>query len=88
MQGHRNHEESGKHDVTKEQSEAHVGALAAQHKESACHVLLAGDVGLTPGLRKSPGEGNGHPLHCSCLENPMDMRRLEGYSPWGCKGWT
>ena len=32
----------------------------------------AGDVGLTPGLGKSPGEGNGNPLQYSCLENPMD----------------
>ena len=24
------------------------------------------------GLRRSPREGNGNPLHCSCLENSMD----------------
>ena len=24
-----------------------------------------------PRLGKSPGEGNGNPLQCSCLENPM-----------------
>ena len=29
-------------------------------------------MGLTPGLKRSPGEGNGNPLQCSCLENPMD----------------
>ena len=29
-------------------------------------------MGLTPGLGKSPGEGNGNPLQYSCLENPMD----------------
>ena len=38
-------------------------------KESACS---AGGPGLIPGLGKSPGEGNGNPLHYSCLENPMD----------------
>ena len=38
-------------------------------KASACN---AGDLGSTPGLRRSPGEGNGHPLQYSCLENPMD----------------
>ena len=27
---------------------------------------------LTPGLGRSPGEGNGNPLHYSCLGNPMD----------------
>ena len=30
------------------------------------------DVGLIPGLERSPGEGNGYPHQCSCLENPMD----------------
>ena len=32
----------------------------------------AGDMGLIPGSGRSPGEGNGNPLQCSCLENPMD----------------
>ena len=31
----------------------------------------AGDQ-LIPGSGRSPGEGNGNPLQCSCLENPMD----------------
>ena len=30
------------------------------------------DLGLTPGSGRSPGVGNGTPLQCSCLENPMD----------------
>ena len=30
------------------------------------------DVGLIPGLGRSPGEGNAYPLQYSCLENPMD----------------
>ena len=30
------------------------------------------DVGSIPGSGRSPGEGNGNPLQCSCLENPMD----------------
>ena len=38
-------------------------------KESACN---AGDLGLIPGLGRSPGEGNGNPLQYSCLENRMD----------------
>ena len=38
-------------------------------KESACS---EGDLGSTPGLGRSPGEGNGNPLQDSCLENPMD----------------
>ena len=30
------------------------------------------DLGLIPGLGRSPGEGNGNPLQYPCLENPMD----------------
>ena len=30
------------------------------------------DAGLIPGSGRSPGGGNGSPLQCSCLENPMD----------------
>ena len=33
-----------------------------------------GDVGLILGLGRSPGGGHGHPLQCSCLENPTDRR--------------
>ena len=32
----------------------------------------AGDLGLISGSGRSPGEGNGNPLQCSFLENPMD----------------
>ena len=32
----------------------------------------AGDTGSVPGSERSPGEGNGNPLHYSCLENYMD----------------
>ena len=38
-------------------------------KESVCNV---GDLGSTPGLGRSPGEGNGYPLQYSGLENSMD----------------
>ena len=38
-------------------------------KESAYNVV---DLGLIPGLGRSPGEGNGHPLQYSCLENSME----------------
>ena len=30
------------------------------------------DLGSTPGLGRSPGEGNSYPLQYSCLENSMD----------------
>ena len=38
-------------------------------KESTCN---AGDLGSIPGLGRSPGEGHGSPLQCSCPENSMD----------------
>ena len=43
--------------------------VAQDSKESDCK---AGDLGLTPGLGRPSGEGNGYPLQSSCLENPMD----------------
>ena len=45
-------------------------------KESTCNT---GDLGLIPGLGRSPGEGKSYPLQYSGLENSMD------YSPWGHK---
>ena len=33
---------------------------------------IAGDEGSISGLKRSPREGNGNPLQCSCLENPRD----------------
>ena len=45
-------------------------------KESICN---AGDLGLIPGLGRSPGEGKGYPLQYSNLENPKAV------SPWGHK---
>ena len=38
-------------------------------KESACN---AGESGLIPGSRRSPGEGNSNPFQYPCLGNPMD----------------
>ena len=38
-------------------------------KASACNV---GDLGSIPGLGRSTGEGYGHPLQDSGLENPID----------------
>ena len=37
-------------------------------KEPSCNT---GDVGLIPGLERSPWGGNGYPLQYPCLENPM-----------------
>ena len=35
-------------------------------------VYTMGDLGSIPGSGRFSGEGNGNPLHYSCLENPMD----------------
>ena len=40
--------------------------------DSKISVYNAGDPGSIPGLRRSPGEGNGNPLQDYYLENPMD----------------
>ena len=42
-------------------------------KESTCN---AGDLGLIPGLERSPGEGKGYPLQYSGLENSMGFQRV------------
>ena len=54
-------------------------------KESACN---AGDLGLIPGLGRSPGGGHGNPLQYFSLENPHGHRSLVGHSPWGHKEWN
>ena len=51
----------------------------SEGKES---VHNAGDPGSTPGLGRSPGEGNGYPLQCSCLEKPMDKGAWWAIYPW------
>ena len=44
----------------------------------------AEDTGSVPRVGRSPGEGNGNPLHYSCLRNPMD-RGPGGPQPTGGK---
>ena len=47
-------------------------------KESACN---GEDLGSISGLGRSPGEGNGYPLHYSGLENSMERVSI----PFICK---
>ena len=57
--------------------EAHINMLiiiegfpgGLDGKESICN---AGNLSSIPGLERLPGEGNGNPLQCSCLEKPMN----------------
>ena len=43
----------------------------------------AGDMGLIPGLGRSPGEGKGNLLRYSCLKKSHGQRILASYGPWG-----
>ena len=47
----------------------------------------AGDMGLIPGSRRSPGEGNGNPFQYGNLlpGKSHGQRSLVGYSPWSHK---
>ena len=69
-------------DVQQKQWEE-ITQLGSDSKESACN---SGDLGLIPGLGRSPGEGNGHPLQYSVWPGDFHgQRSLAGYSPWGRK---
>ena len=46
------------------------------------------DLGSIPGSGRSPGGGNGNPLQCSCLENPMDRGALWAIVPGVAKHRT
>ena len=52
----------------------------SDNRESTC---ITGDLGLIPGWGRSPGEGNGNPLQCSCLENFMDRGAWQATVPGG-----
>ena len=48
----------------------------------------AEDLGLILASGRSPGEGNGNPLQCSYLENPMDRGAWQTPSMGSQKGQT
>ena len=58
-------------------------------KEATFSELEAGDMGLIPGLGRSPGGGHGNPLQYSCWGNPMDRgawwATVHGVSKTGLK---
>ena len=57
-------------------------------KESTCNVGDTGDLGLIPGLGRSPAEGNGNPFQCSCLKSPMDSGAWWATVQWVAKSQT
>ena len=48
----------------------------------------AGELGLIPGLGRSPGEENGNPFQYVCLENPMDRGTWWATVHGVIKSWT
>ena len=63
----------GREDLLEKGEATHSSILGlpggSADKESASN---AGDLGLIPGLGRSPGEGRDYPLQCSGLENSMN----------------
>ena len=55
---------------------------SSECKESTCN---AEDLGLIPGLGRSPGAGHDNSLQYSCLENRHGQRSLAGCSVWSQK---
>ena len=65
--------------------DAMLSCVLVLSKETACN---AGDRGLIPGSRRSPGAGNGNPLQYSCLENSMDRGVWQATVLEIAKSWT
>ena len=57
-------------------------------KNLPVNVEDARDMGLTPGLERSPGVGNGNPLQYSSLENPMDREAWQATVHGAAKSQT
>ena len=49
-----------------------VSQVAPMEKNLPANAGDTGDVGSTPGSRRSPGGGHCNPLQYSCLDNPQD----------------
>ena len=62
--------------------------MGLSSKESACNAGDTGDMGLIPGLGRSPEEGNDTPLQYSCLENPMGRGAWWAIVYRVAKSWT
>ena len=60
----------------------------ASGEESICNAGDIKDVGSIPGLGRSRQEGNGNPLQCFCLENPMDRRAWRAAVHGVAKTWA
>ena len=52
-------------------------------KDSSANAGDLRELGSISQLGRSPGEGPGHPLQCSCLKNPMDRGVWQAPCPKG-----
>ena len=57
-------------------AQIHVGGSVVKNPPAN-----AGNMGLIPGSRRTPGEGNGNPLQYCCLGNPMDRVNILSKGP-------
>ena len=57
-------------------SQRALGELHLKSSEVKNPLANARDMGSIPGSGRCSEEGNGHPLQCSCLENPIDREAL------------
>ena len=76
----------------KKKKKGHVGWWSSQValvvKNPSASAGDSRDMGLIPGLGRSPGGGHGDSLHYSCLENPMDKRVWLATVHGVVKSWT
>ena len=56
--------------------------------QSSCNTGDAGDAGLIPGLRRSPGRGHDNPHQYYCLDNPMNRGAWWTIVHGVAKSWT
>ena len=66
----------------------HVKGTFLILKPTVSDTCNAGDLGLTPGLGRFPGERKGYPLQYSCLENSMDGGAWWSAVHGVAKSWT
>ena len=57
-------------------------------KESTCSTGDIGNMGLIPGLGRSPGVGKGNPFQYSCLEDCMNRGAWQAIVHGVAKSWT
>ena len=65
-----------------------IAGISGVALKNACSAGDARDMGSILGLGRSPGGGNGNPLQCSCLRNPLDRGPWQATVHGVAKSWT